>query len=92
MVPGLVGSPSALDQKNALAKHLARCHPGVPPDITNFSASIIDRQKYNLQRYISESLHIEKLTKIPEIQVMNSKGEWGRQKLTRIKFIDNTEG
>ena len=80
------------DQKNALAKHLARYHPGVIPSNLTFSASIIDRQKYNLQRYISESLQIEKLTKIPEMMVMNSKGEWGRQKLTRIKFTDNTEG
>ena len=65
------------DQKNALAKHLARYHPGVTPSNLTFSASIIDRQKYNLQRYISESLQIEKLTKIPEMKVMNSKGEWG---------------
>ena len=32
----------------------------------------------------------EKSTKNPENIVMNSKGEWGRQKLTRIALLDNT--
>ena len=37
-----------------------------------------------MQRYISESLYIESSTKEEGTLVMNSKSEWGRQKLTRM--------
>ena len=55
-----------------------------------FSTTILDQQKYNMQRYIAESLHIEVTTNDRETIVMNSKSEWGRQKLTRIRVVDNT--
>ena len=72
---------------NALAKHMRLKHPGEAPQ---FSTSILDKQRYNLQRYVSESLYIEKYTLTENIEVMNSKTEWGRQKLTRIAIVDNT--
>ena len=37
-----------------------------------------------MQQYISESLYIESSTKEEGTLVMNSKSEWGRQKLTRM--------
>ena len=49
-----------------------------------FSTMVLDRQKFNMQRYISESLYIESSTKEEGTLVMNSKSEWGRQKLTRM--------
>ena len=75
-----------MDPKNALAKHSSKFHPGLPSE---FSTSIIDRQKYNMQRYISESLYIEKSTKENNVIVLNSKSEWGRQELSRINITNN---
>ena len=75
------------DPKNALAKHMTNEHPNEEP---KFEAKIIDSQKFNLHRYVSESLHIEETTKDKEVKVLNSKAEWGRQKLTRIHLLDNT--
>ena len=76
-----------LSNKNALAKHMTNEHPNEEP---KFEAKIIDSQKFNLHRYVSESLHIEETTKDKEVKVLNSKAEWGRQKLTRIHLWDNT--
>ncbi len=46
-----------------------------------------------MQRYISESLYIESSTKEKhEKHEKHEKSEWGRQKLTRIKIVDNTWG
>ena len=75
------------DMKNAIAKHMYNEHRNMSPNITT---SIQGTQRFNLQRYVAESLLIEKSTKNPENIVMNSKGEWGRQKLTRIALLDNT--
>ena len=47
------------DQKNALAKHMLASHQG---EEAKFSTTILDQQKYNMQRYIAESLHIEVTT------------------------------
>ena len=78
---------SQSDMKNAIAKHMYNEHRNMSPNITT---SILGTQRFNLQRYVAESLLIEKSTKNPENIVMNSKGEWGRQKLTRIGLLDNT--
>ena len=75
------------DMKNAIAKHMYNEHRNMSPNVTT---SILGTQRFNLQRYVAESLLIEKSTKNPENIVMNSKGEWGRQKLTRIALLDNT--
>ena len=75
------------DQTNAMNKHMKLKHPDTTPD---FTAKIIDRQRFNLQRYVSESLFIEKNTLNTNVVVLNSKSEWGRQKLTRIRLTDNT--
>ena len=80
-----MSSVNQSDMKNAIAKHMYNKHRNMSPDITT---SILGTQRFNLQRYVAESLLIEKSTKNPENIVMNSKGEWGRQKLTRI--LDNT--
>ena len=64
--------------------------PWISYRTVQFSTSILDKQRYNLQRYVSESLYIEKYTLTENIEVMNSKTEWGRQKLTRIAIVDNT--
>ena len=72
---------------NALAKHMFNVHRGMSPNITT---TILGTHRYNLQRYVAESLFIEKSTKTTQNIVMNSKGEWGRQKLTRVALLDNT--
>ena len=66
------------DMKNAIAKHMYNEHRNMSPDITTY---ILGTQRYNLQRYVAESVLIEKSTKLPETTVMNSKEVWGRQKL-----------
>ena len=44
------------DPKNALSKHMKNEHPECEP---KFIAKMVDSQMFNLQRYVSESLHIE---------------------------------
>ena len=75
------------DPKNALSKHMKNEHPDCEP---NFTAKTVDSQRFNLQRYVSESLHIEATTNMEDVKVLNSKCEWGRKKLTRIALLDNT--
>ena len=82
-----ISSVNRADMSNALAKHMFNVHRGMSPNITT---TILGTHRYNLQRYVAESLFIEKSTKTTQNIVMNSKGEWGRQKLTRVALLDNT--
>ena len=75
------------DKSNALAKHMMTNHQNKTAD---FCTKIVDKQKFNLQRFVSESLYIEKNTKSQGTMILNSKSEWGRQKLTRLVLLDNT--
>ena len=74
--------------KNAMAKHIHVFHPDQTPD---FTSKILGKYKYNMTRYIAESLFIEKFTRQTQTRVINQKSEWGRQKLTRLTLTDNTE-
>ena len=75
------------DKSNALAKHMMTNHQNKTAD---FCTKIVDKQKFNLQRFVSESLYIEMNTKSQGTKILNSKSEWGRQKLTRLVLLDNT--
>ena len=75
------------DKSNALAKHMIADHPN---ETANFCTTIVDKQRYNLQRFVSESLYIEMNTKSLGTKILNSKSEWGRQELTRLVLLDNT--
>ena len=44
------------DKSNALAKHMMTNHQNQTAD---FCTKIVDEQKFNLQRFVSESLYIE---------------------------------
>ena len=71
---------------NALHKHQASVHPNQVP---NFQASIAKGGfRWNLERQIYEALEIEHQKGNPNIQVLNSKSEWGKRGLPRLKVID----
>ena len=78
------------DGKSALSKHHKYKHPEVtfdtPSDISEmFEASVIKNCfKFNTQRYISESLEIEKVNNDPHTVLLNNRSEWGNNKVRRL--------
>ena len=60
---------------NALGKHLATCHTDEEAEFqtTCLSGGI----QFNLNRFILEALEIEEARNQPDINVLNSRSEWG---------------
>ena len=68
-------------EDSALAKHQAQMHSGQAP---MFSGRIVGGSLKNLERYVGESLFIERRHLNGGVVLMNGKGEWGRLALPRI--------
>ena len=67
---------------NALGKHLATCHTDEEAEFqtTCLSGGI----QFNLNRFILEALEIEEARNQPDINVLNSRSEWGGRGLPRL--------
>ena len=67
---------------NALVKHQETEHPN---QIPKFQASIVKGGfRWNLEHQIFEALEIESQTPDPNINILNSKSEWGHRGLPRL--------
>ena len=74
--------------KNALFKHQRLKHQGQPEAV--FEAETIQNGiRYNLERFVAESLHIENAKNDPHIELMNQKGEWGHGGIRRVQFTND---
>ena len=52
----------------------------------NFETEILQGGiKYNLERFILEALEIEEIKNTPDVNIMNSRSEWGGKGLPRIQ-------
>ena len=78
---------STLDKKNALVKHHLNFHSNTDP---KFTIHTVGSHKFNLNRQILEGLTINKATESCE-NLLNSKSEWGRAELYRLR-IENSQG
>ena len=72
--------------KNAVAKH-DRLHHN--PDGGDYRGEILEGSiKFNLERFVTEAVRIQKAKDDPEITLMNQKGEWGHYGITRVQVIN----
>ena len=76
------------DTKNALAKHMAIDHPNQEHD---FSMLSVTGHKFNLHRQILEGIYINQATENKSSKLLNSKSEWGRAKMFRLR-VENSQG
>ena len=78
--------------RNAMARHYMVEHPEVDraTDPTPFTAKVVGRGaiKSNLERYITEAVLIKDANENEDLKLLNSRGEWGRARLTRLAPLE----
>ena len=80
------------DGTSALAKHHKLKHGDIPfinkEEVSNlYTATVIKpRVKFNIQRYVAESLVIDKFNNDPNIELINSKSEWGNNRVRGLEM------
>ena len=71
-------------QSNSLYKHHATKHREIE---ANFISKPLRRGlKFNLDRYITESLLIEEAHQNPDVDLLNNRSEWGQRGVPRVRF------
>ena len=73
---------------SALSKHQKSMHPNLSDSESAnlFSARILrGNYKLNTCRFIDESLNIEKLNSNPSVMLLNSKSEWNKNRVSRLR-------
>ena len=66
-----------------MSKHQQHVHPDQP---ANFRTDILGGGvRYNLDRFITEALHIENARRDSNSAVMNQRSEWGQAGLPRMR-------
>ena len=79
------------DKKSALSKHHVVKHPQIAIDSKSdidkiFSASVIKGGfRFNVNRYVNESIQIDKFNNDPSVQLLNNKSEWGNNRVRRLQ-------
>ena len=71
------------DLSFALFKHSTNAHPNLVPEFE--SKPIQGGFKYNVDRFIFESLKIQQGNQDSNINVLNSRAEWGHRGLIRLQ-------
>ena len=76
------------NRSNAHTRHMQIIHRGEAPD---FKTTVLKScMKYKLDRYITESLHIEKARMDREIDLINQRSEWNqRSGIPRLRIDEN---
>ena len=75
-----------------MARHYVVEHPEVDraTDPSPFTAKVVGRGaiKSNLERYITEAVLIKDANDKEDLKLLNSRGEWGRARLTRLAPLE----
>ena len=77
------------DDKYPLVKHMKSEHPD---DVNNYTMHMVSSHQYNLQRQILEGLYINEASERENAKLLNSKSEWGRAKIYRLRIEDSQGG
>ena len=78
---------SAKNTSNALSKHHWREHP---LDAPKFETTLIKGGlRFNVDRFICESLEIERSQANPDINTLNQRSEWGHRGIPRLAIISD---
>ena len=68
-----------------ISKHFQNDHPDIDPMGNGLiKAKVLSCKVFNMERCIDEALHIEQIELENNVAVLNSKAEWGRNKLRRL--------
>ena len=75
-----------------MARHYVVEHPEVDraTDPSPLTAKVVGRGaiKSNLERYITEAVLIKDANENEDLKLLNSRGEWGRARLTRLAPLE----
>ena len=73
-------------ENSPLFKHVSEVHNG---ENVNFRMHTVKKHFSAFSRLVHEAVMIERTSKVNEFSIMNSKGEWGRSHLPRLKLDDS---
>ena len=72
--------------KNAIAKHENMHHA---QNRGEYVGEIIEGSiKFNLERFVTEAIQIEKAKRSADTMLLNQKGEWGHFGVTRLQVVN----
>ena len=83
-------SSSKPNVSNAIAKHRSKFHSQLDPGQLSLQLQpklISSNVKFNLNRYIQESVQINKNNLDDQVYVMNQKSEWNNHGVTRLTVV-----
>ena len=70
---------------NALYKHVTDVHDG---ELVDFKMKVVRRHKTCLFRQVHEAVRLNRISKRPGVEILNSRGEYNRCKLVRLQVSD----
>ena len=71
--------------KNAQSKHHWAEHPDEDPE---FETEIVEQpHRFNLERYIHESIRIEGARLDPSVKLINQRSEWGHTRVVMLGVL-----
>ena len=70
---------------NALYKHVTDVHQG---ELVDFKMKVVRRHQSALFRQVHEAVRLHRISQVPEVQILNSKGEYNRCKLPRLQVAE----
>ena len=71
-------------QSHPLVKHHSNAPPGID---ANFTTEVLHRSvRFNLDRFVTEALEIDRARDDPSVNLLNQKSEWGQQTLPRLRI------
>ena len=79
------------DNKSALSKHRKSNHPNIVIESVTDVAKVFEAKiiksgvRFNTQRYIQEAIQIEKINRDTSVRLLNSRAEWGNNRVRRLR-------
>ena len=66
-------------------KHVTDVHQG---ELMDFKMKVVRRHQTALFRQVHEAVRLHRISLVPEVQILNSKGEYNRCKLPRLQVAE----